>query len=87
MRRGGLTLNEPSSPDRIIQTDLISPQQAKTLKRLPFWGDYFTTGRQMTVWSVKMCNLSMENEQCSCSSSEEINTDEMTKSASPTAPC
>lgn len=65
VRRGGLTLNEPSSPDRIIQTDLISPQQAKTLKRLPFWGNYFTTARQMMVSSIKICNLWMENEWCS----------------------
>jgi len=36
----GLTLNEPSSPDGIVQTDLIPPQQPQTLKRLPLGGEY-----------------------------------------------
>lgn len=44
--RGALTLNEPSSPDRVIQTDLVSPKQPQTLKRLPLGGDYLTTVRK-----------------------------------------
>lgn len=47
MDGGGLTLDEPSSPDGIIQTDLISPQQAQALKRLPFGGHYLATARQI----------------------------------------
>lgn len=39
----GLTLNEPSSPDGIVQPDLVSPQQAQTLERLPLRRDYLTT--------------------------------------------
>lgn len=44
---GGLTLDEPSSPDGIIQTDLISAQQAQALKSLPFWGHYLATARDI----------------------------------------
>lgn len=45
MKSVGLTLNEPSSPDRVVQTDLVSPQQPQTLKRLPLGGDYLTTAK------------------------------------------
>lgn len=47
MGGGGLTLDEPGSPDGIIQTDLISPQQAQALKRLPFRGHYLATARHI----------------------------------------
>lgn len=46
---GGLTLYEPSSPDGIVQTDLIPPQQPQTFKRLPLWGDYLTTAKEKTI--------------------------------------
>lgn len=46
VRSGGLTLNEPSSPDRVVQTDLVSPQQPQTLKRFPLGRDYLATAKQ-----------------------------------------
>ena len=46
VKSGGLTLNEPGSPDGVVQTDLISPQQPQTLKRLPLGRDYLTTGKK-----------------------------------------
>lgn len=49
---GALTLNEPSSPDRVVQTDLVSPKQPQTLKRLPLGGDYLTTVRKKISFVV-----------------------------------
>lgn len=46
VKSGGLTLNEPSSPDRIVQTDLIPPQQPQPLERLPLRGDYLTAAKR-----------------------------------------
>lgn len=46
MKSGGLTLNEPSSPDRIVQTDLIPPQQPQPLERLPLRRDYLTAAKK-----------------------------------------
>lgn len=38
-----LTLNEPGSPDAIIQPNFISPQQPQSFKRLPFGRHNFPT--------------------------------------------
>lgn len=46
---GGLTLDEPGSPDGVVQTDLIPPQQAQAFKRLPFGGHYLATARQIPL--------------------------------------
>lgn len=56
-----LTLNEPSSPDCIVQTDLVPPQQTQTLERLPLGRDNLTTARKKIVTPKKNCNLIMEN--------------------------
>lgn len=53
VRSGGLTLNEPSSPDRVVQTDLVSPQQPQALKRFPLGRDYLTTAKQKNLCFVK----------------------------------
>lgn len=65
VKSGGLTLNEPSSPDRIVQTDLISPQQPQTLKRLPLGGDYLTAANKTHNQSENRQFVQMENGQCS----------------------
>lgn len=56
-----LTLNEPSSPDCIVQTDLVPPQQTQTLERLPLGRDDLTTARKKIVTPKKPCNFFMEN--------------------------
>lgn len=52
-----LTLNEPSSPDCIVQTDLVPPQQTQTLERLPLGRDDFTTARKKIVTPKKTLQL------------------------------
>lgn len=50
-----LTLNEPSSPDCIVETNLVPPQQTQTFERLPLGRDYLTTAKR------KNCHLLVEN--------------------------
>lgn len=46
-----LTLNEPSSPNCIVQTNLVSPQQTQTLERLPLGRDDLPTARRRSKTS------------------------------------
>lgn len=38
-----LTLDEPSSPYAVVQTNLVPPQQPKTFEGLPFWRNNLST--------------------------------------------
>ena len=46
VKSGGLTLNVPASPDGIVNTNFIPPQQPQTLKRLPLRWDDLTTATE-----------------------------------------
>lgn len=50
-KSGGLTLDEPGSPDRVVQTDLIPPEQPQTLEGLPLGRDNLTAAREKQALS------------------------------------
>lgn len=58
---GELTLNEPGSPDPIIQTDLVPPEQPQAFERFPLRGDNFTTKKKRNNFAInydkRLCYL------------------------------
>lgn len=89
VKSGGLTLNEPSSPDCIVQTDLISPQQPQTLKRLPLGRDYLTTAKkkEIIVFWLFCSAFSLCWNKWGTVRQKIMGTVEITLAASPPPPC